>query len=40
MEVEKGAIFIDLTPEELCDLMCGVPEEDGDEGLQEHRKDS
>ena len=23
-----GLIIIDPTPEELCDLMCGVPEED------------
>lgn len=23
-----GAVFYDLTPEELCDLMCGDPEED------------
>jgi len=26
-----GAIFYDLTPEELCDLMCGMPEDDGEE---------
>lgn len=23
-----GAIFYDLTPEELCDLMCGFEEEE------------
>ena len=26
-----GAVFYDLTPEELCDLMCGDPEEDYEE---------
>lgn len=25
-----GAVFYDLSPEELCDLMCGKPEEDDD----------
>lgn len=23
-----GAVFYNLSPEELCDLMCGKPEED------------
>lgn len=27
-----GAVFYNLTPEELCDLMCGRPEEDEDDG--------
>lgn len=27
----SGAVFYDLTPEELCDLMCGDPEEDYEE---------
>lgn len=26
-----GAVFYDLTPEELCDLMYGMPEEDPEE---------
>lgn len=26
-----GAVFYDLTLEELCDLMCGDPEEDYEE---------
>lgn len=26
-----GAVFYDLTPEELYDLMCGDPEEDYEE---------
>ena len=26
-----GAVFYDLTPEELCDLMCGVPVLDEEE---------
>ena len=26
-----GAVFVDLTPEELCDLMCGNPEEEDEE---------
>lgn len=26
-----GAVFYDLTLEELCDLMCGSPEDDGEE---------
>lgn len=26
-----GMIFHNLTPEELCDLMCGMPEEDPEE---------
>lgn len=26
-----GMVFYDLTPEELCDLMCGDPEEDYEE---------
>lgn len=26
-----GMIFNGLTPEELCDLMCGEPEEEKDE---------
>lgn len=25
-----GAVFEDLTEEEMCDLMCGSPEEDDD----------
>lgn len=27
-----GAVFYDLTPEELCDLMCGMPEKEEDDG--------
>lgn len=27
----SGAVFYDLTPEELCDLMCGAPAEDEEE---------
>lgn len=23
-----GKVFYNLTPEELCDLMCGIPEEE------------
>lgn len=34
-----GMIFENLTDEELCELMCGAPEED-DEGLQECRENS
>lgn len=26
-----GMIFENLTDEELCEMMCGSPEEDGDE---------
>lgn len=26
-----GMVFYDLTDEELCDLMCGSPEEDPEE---------
>ena len=25
-----GAVFTGLTPDELCDLMCGRPEEEND----------
>ena len=32
-----GMIIINPTPEELCDLMCGKPEED-EEWVEEHRK--
>lgn len=35
-----GAVFYDLTPEELCDLMCGVPEEDPEEETEEEKEDS
>lgn len=28
-----GAVFVDLTPEELCDLMCGNPEEEDEDGF-------
>lgn len=30
-----GAVFYDLSPEELCDLMCGTPEEEEEEEEEE-----
>lgn len=32
-----GATFYNLTDEELCDLMCGVPEEDPEEDEDDGR---
>ena len=34
-----GMIFYDLTQEELCDLMCGEPEEEEDED-EDHREET
>jgi len=30
-----GKTFYDLTDEELCELMCGGPEDDGEEQFKE-----
>lgn len=30
-----GKIFYNLTPDELCDLMCGAPEEEPEEESEE-----
>lgn len=30
-----GAVFENLTMEELCDLMCGAPEEEPEEGCED-----
>lgn len=35
-----GAEFFNLTPEELCDLMCGSPEEDPIEDEEDEDGDS
>ena len=34
-----GAVFTDLTCEELCDLMCGKPEEEYEVDQQETSRD-
>ena len=34
-----GAVFYDLTPEEMCELMCGRPEEEEEEdGTEEDNR--
>ena len=33
-----GAVFENLTCEELCDLMCGKPEEDGEQWEEEQAR--